>query len=97
MDVKIFILGRPGSGSSPRSYIEQSVRHRMKGCHIFRVCDYDILYQMFVDDVRHEMFCSIDHGGFDVHNLNAFDIALKTLESSVEQWIKEELISPNHL
>ena len=83
MVVKVFVLGRPGSGKSTSArYIEQEVRNRfnMKRCEIFRICDYDILYQMFRDDVHQTMFRPTDHGGFDVHNLKAFDIALKTLE-----------------
>lgn len=90
MAVKLFLLGLPGSGKSTCArYIQQQVQDKVKGCRIFRMCDYDILYEMFVDDVQQKMFYPIEYGGFDVHDLLAFDLALNTLEIRVEEWLKE--------
>ena len=90
MAVKLFLVGLPGSGKSTCGrYIEQQVQDKVKGCRIFRICDYDILYQMFRDDVQQEMFYPTEHGGFDVQDLIALDPALKTLEIRVDEWIGE--------
>lgn len=94
MIVKAFVFGRPGSGKSTATRcIEMGVRDQVKECNVLRFCDYDILYQMFQDDTEQEKFCPTEHEGFDILDLGAFDIALKTLEGRVEKWMEEAFSS----
>ncbi len=87
--MKLFLLGLPGSGKSTAAgWAQVIVRdHKDKGWSIFRINDYDILYDMFQKDSNHEKFRSIEHGGFDILDLTVFDLALKELEKQVRNHI----------
>jgi adenylate kinase family enzyme len=82
MFVKLFVLGRPGSGKST------AVRHMVE---LFRkrnysatcIKDYDILYKMFQKDREQKRFRPADYEGFDVMDTTVFDTALKVLESDI--------------
>src|SRR6266700_2647817 len=50
------------------------------------ITDYDILYQMFQEDTQGQ-FEPADFGGFDIIDLSAFDVALKSLEQQVNEYI----------
>src|SRR5712692_11922266 len=85
MAVKIFVLGLPGSGkSSVARYISTHARDRRRS--ITHITDYDILYQMFQEDTQGQ-FEPADFGGFDIIDLSAFDVALKSLEQQVNEYI----------
>lgn len=77
MAIKIFLLGRPGSGkSSAARRIVKLVRRR--NCSVVRINDYDILREMAeVDDAK---FRKIAYGGFDVLDFSVLDVALKEEE-----------------
>jgi adenylate kinase family enzyme len=95
MAVKLFILGLPGSGKSTVArYIMMYTRD--KGWEPIHFNDYGILQDMFLADSEHKQFKSADHGGFDIIDLNAFDIALKSLKQQVDEHISsaksEEII-----
>jgi len=82
MSVKVFVLGRPGSGktTATRHIGELAQRRGFTTC---RLKDYDILYQMFQHDDG-QNFRPAEYGGFDVLNLSVFDTALEQLEKDVE-------------
>ena len=84
MAVKLFVLGLPGSGKSTvcRRIAENITVY--PGWSTFRFNDYHILYEMFQEDAKGKYFRPIsEHGGFDVVNPIAFDIALQKLEIEV--------------
>lgn len=95
MVLKVFVLGRPGSGKSTCArYIEMGVRDSRKECLVYRVCDYDILCEMSKSAEYRGMFSPTqEYEGFDVRDLNAFDLALKKLERQVEEWTEKVLAS----
>ena len=84
--MKLFILGLPGSG---KSTIAREIEKRIEEMELqsIRICDFAILEQMFHDDVKGKQFKPAENGGFDVIDLNAFDIALKLLERTTKQYI----------
>ena len=77
MAIKIFLLGRPGSGkSSAARRIEKLTRKRK--CNVVRINDYDILQEMSkIDDSK---FRKVAYGGFDVLDFSILDVALKEEE-----------------
>ncbi len=83
MGVKVFVLGRPGSGKSTvaRHMLEVASR---RGYQSLFVQDYDILYKMFLNDRKHEQFRPVDRGGFDVLDYSVLDSALHQMEKEVE-------------
>ena len=101
MAVKVFILGRPGSGKSTAiRHIKTVVEEQYQGWSGIHFNDYDILQEMFrVEnlfqiDTRHRRFHPREHGGFDVLDFSVVDTALKELEKQVRRRYstKDELI-----
>ncbi len=85
MTVKFFILGLPGSGKSTVArYISMCAGERQRSTT--HISDYDILYEMFREDIKGQ-FKPADFGGFDVLDLTVFDTALKKLEQEVNRLI----------
>lgn len=87
MSVKLFVLGRPGSGkSSVVRYLESVARDEQWSA--LHLNDYEILRAMFVEDVQQDTaghrFTRAQHGGFNVLDLAAFDEALQQLERAAE-------------
>ncbi len=84
MPQKIFVLGLPGSGKSTISRYILKYMHRYHDEYsITRICDYDILYQMFKDDPDHKSFYPTQHDGFYVKDPSMYVLALKKLEEIV--------------
>lgn len=81
--VKIFILGRPGSGKSSAARRILKLAHR-RGYSTLRINDYEILQQMFQNDTNHQ-FVSAQFGGFDVRDFSVLDTALKSIEKTVRR------------
>jgi nucleoside-triphosphatase THEP1 len=101
MSIKLFILGRPGSGKSTAyRHIKQFVKDRYIGWTTSRYNDYDILYEMFkfeklgLNGSKQKQFSAREYDGFDVNDFRVLDISLKQLEKRVRENIsdKEELI-----
>ncbi len=95
MALKLLILGLPGSGkSSMARYIATYLEY--KNWESTRYSDHVILQNMFHTDSEGTQFRSADHGGFDILDLNVFDIALQMLEQNVNQYLlsakQEELV-----
>ena len=84
MQVKLFILGCPGSGKSTIARrIVEHVNQCYKGWSATRFNDYDILHKMFLDDTHKEQFRRVKHGGFYVLDRSVYNTALKELEIAV--------------
>jgi adenylate kinase family enzyme len=81
MVVKLFVFGLPGSGKSTvsRSIVDH-VHRTYKQWYVRRLCDYNILFEMFKQDTKHKNFYTEKHNGFYVTNPNMYDIALMRLE-----------------
>ena len=82
MLVKLFVLGRPGSGKSTAiRHIAELAGRRNYSTHYIK--DYDILLEMYKQDVRQEQFLPADWDGFDVTDFSVLDTALEYLEAKV--------------
>lgn len=95
MSQKLFVLGLPGSGKSTVSrYIVDYIKRYYYGFLAKRICDYDILYEMFLEDSDHKHFYPTEHNGFYVKNPSKYDAALKKLEQEVEKYdvAKNEIV-----
>src|SRR5712692_7184367 len=104
MAVKVFLIGRPGSGKSAAfRYIKKYIQERHQSWSASRFSDYEILHQMFffeklyqIDIERRKFRSTTEHDGFDVHDFSVLDTALKELEKQVRQvWDpnKDEIIA----
>lgn len=90
MAIKLFILGRPGSGKSTAyRHIKEYLGLQYKDYSIIRYNDYETLHQMFLFE-RHfplpkkpKQFCDSERDGFDVLDFRVLDTALKKLETRV--------------
>jgi adenylate kinase family enzyme len=84
MSVKVFVLGRPGSGKTTAVRFIQALAERGK-YPTLRVKDYDILRQMYLDDIELNAgnFRPAPCDGFDILNYSMFDLALQKLEEHV--------------
>lgn len=88
MSVKLFVLGRPGSGKTTAvSYLRGIMEE--KGWSVKRQKDYNILYEMFKKDVAHKQFSPAEFGGFDVTDFSVLDTALKNLERMVQNQVQQ--------
>src|SRR5579884_230087 len=83
MCVKVFVLGRPGSGKSTAARHLIELANRRSFASLF-LQDYDILHKMFLNDKNHEHFRPTDRGGFDVIDFSVLDTVLLQLEEEVE-------------
>ncbi len=83
MLVKLFILGRPGSGKSSAARIIATIA-RCRGWNTTHINDYDILKEMAQADTAHKNFRQTEHGGFDVQDFSVLDIALKDVEKRAQ-------------
>lgn len=84
MVVKIFVLGRPGSGKST------AASHMMKyatsqDLNAMHIRDYNILHAMFTSGDAYESFSDAGHGGFNVTRFEILDEVLVKLQRQVEQ------------
>lgn len=84
MVVKLFVLGRPGSGKSTVvRYIIKLAQH--EGWIPVYYCDYDILYNMFQSELYNPRFSqqhfeAIAHNGFRVIDFSVLDPALNIIQ-----------------
>ncbi|MBI4225600.1 hypothetical protein HY612_00640 [Candidatus Roizmanbacteria bacterium] len=82
MGVKVFILGRPGSGKSTAArFIENKAKGRgLTTCHLY---DFPILYEMFWEDTRGR-FQARQDGNFDIIDPSVYHETLNRLEKVAE-------------
>src|SRR5437868_3051345 len=90
MALKVFILGRPGSGKSTAfRHIKKYIEEQYLDWSSIRFNDYDILREMFLfeklfqTDMKLRKFRATEHGGFDVLDFSVLDTALRELERKV--------------
>jgi adenylate kinase family enzyme len=85
MAIKIFLLGRPGSGKSTAArYIYLlSRKHDWSTLHIN---DYPFLFALFEADIHHQQFQPSSYGGFDVTDFSVLDTVLKAVEHEAEHY-----------
>lgn len=85
MDVKVFVLGRSGSGKTTAIRRIHEVACQW-GVETIRVKDYDVLYEMFLADERKQQgrFRRTDFAGFDVLDRTVFDDVLKKIGKSMQ-------------
>ncbi len=84
--VKLFVLGRPGSGKTTAvRRLMELVKER--DWDATRIKDYNILYSIFQAeaDTGYKRFRPTAHGGFDVVDFSVLDTALEELEKIVEE------------
>jgi len=87
MVVKVFVLGRPGSGKSTATrHLNHLMRHQDWRVKHFN--DYDILWEMFLADTEHKKFQPTPHNGFDATDFTVFDDALKDLEKRARTYME---------
>jgi adenylate kinase family enzyme len=89
MALKVFILGRPGSGKSAAyRVIDTSAKDR--GWKTTQFNDYDILQDMFrfeklfQPSTLPKKFLPTEHNGFDVLDFSVLDTVLRELEKKVQ-------------
>lgn len=88
MVVKIFILGRPGSGKSAAARYIAAIAQNY-GWLPIHISDYGILYEMFLAEralqftPKHKKFLPTEYGGFDVLNFAVLDDALREVEKRI--------------
>lgn len=84
MAIKIFLLGRPGSGKSTAArYIDSHTKK--KGWCSIHINDYRFLRAMFEADTHHQKFLPSECGGFDVTDFSVLDLALQAVEREALQ------------
>jgi adenylate kinase family enzyme len=92
MAVKVFILGRPGSGKSVAARrIAKLLQHR--GWSTTRITDYDLLYDLFQREKfqsnnGYKKFCPTDYEGFDVVDFSILDAILQEIEKKARKYIE---------
>ena len=86
MAIKIFLLGRPGSGKSTAAhYIDaMTSEHGWSSIHIN---DYDFLRAMYQSDTHYQRFRPSVYGGFDVLDFSVLDQALHSVEAKACRYI----------
>ncbi len=79
MAIKIFLLGRPGSGKSTAArYID--IMTRECGWSSMHINDYEFLHRMYQSDTYYQRFKPSVYGGFDVLDFSVLDVALQSVE-----------------
>lgn len=87
MVLKLFLLGRPGSGKSTvRRYITKIAQHQFLSP--YPISDYKILQNMCLADLSHTRIRPTEFEGFEVLDLSLFDSALHVMERRVEKALK---------
>src|SRR5579875_148486 len=87
MSVKLFLLGRPGSGKSMAARYMLKLASR-KGLATGRINDYSILYQWFQverhrSNVEHRYFQERERDGFDVIDFSVLRLALEEIQKRI--------------
>ncbi len=86
MAIKIFLLGRPGSGKSTAArYIEAMAQEY--GWSSIHINDYEFLQAMYQLDMHYQKFRPSVYGGFDVLDFSVLDQALQSVEAKACQYI----------
>ncbi len=89
--VKLFVLGRPGSGKSEAyRQIDKYIQQSHKNWSVIHFTDYEILQEMFQFEKYFQLneklrkFQPREHEGFDVRDFSVLDDVLKELEKKIK-------------
>ncbi len=93
MVVKLFLLGRPGSGKSTVARFIDGLAHREQWSSAI-YSDYKVLQGLFLSEqhkpiCNHELFHPSEYGGFDVQDFSVLDTALKIVQHKAEVTIRK--------
>jgi len=88
MIIKVFTLGRPGSGKSTAAEQLAKVAWN-RGLSVRHIDDYRILLEMAQWDTAHAQFRPTVYGGFDVLDFSVLDEALKQVRREVLEVYEE--------
>ncbi len=102
MLVKVFLLGRPGSG---KSYIAQCIQRfaETSGWFVHHAYDYELLQAMFLEEESKNIAPELrkfshkgpeSHRGFDVIDFSVLDIALERMADKVGLEVDKKQTSP---
>src|SRR2546423_10332042 len=98
MIVKLFLLGRPGSGKSTAyHYITRHIEKHYDKWPVYHVNDYEILYKMFLADKEHKVFYPSAPSGFEIWNTSILNSVLEKLEEQVRRHISSASAENNEL
>ena len=89
MAIKIFLLGRPGSGKSTAARYSYLLSKR-RGWSTYHINDYPFLLELFHKDTCHQQFRPSGCGGFDVLDFSVLDQALHVVEREANRYICQE-------
>ena len=90
MPVKLFILGRPGSGKSHAArFIELQVK--IRDGYFFRINDYEFLQRQFFFDNNHVRFEPVGDTGFGVVDKTVLDEALIDVMRKIKECCESEV------
>jgi hypothetical protein len=91
MPVKLFVLGRPGSGKSEAyRLIDKYIQQSHQDWNVIHFTDYEILQEMFQFEKHFQLneklrrFLPREHEGFDVRDFSVLDDVLKELEKNIK-------------
>jgi hypothetical protein len=89
--VKLFVLGRPGSGKSEAyRQIDKYIQQAYQDWSVVHFTDYEILQEMFQFEKNFQLneklrkFRPREHRGFDVRDFSVLDDVLKELEKKIK-------------
>ena len=87
MAIKVFLLGRPGSGKTTAFYnIEKIARKKKK--KVIRLREYSILREMAHQDCYKDKFRLLDScEGFDILDFSIFDESARYLEKQIQSYL----------
>jgi adenylate kinase family enzyme len=86
--MKVFVLGRPGSGKSTAARRINSLLAQ-NSWRVRHINDYEILREMFLADKQHRQFRATEHNGFDAIDLTVMDSALREVEVRAQKSLLE--------
>lgn len=89
MAIKIFLLGRPGSGKSTAARYSYLLSKR-RGWFTYHINDYPFLLELFQKDTCHQQFRPSGCGGFDVLDFSVLDQALGIVESEANRYSNQD-------
>jgi hypothetical protein len=93
MAVKLFLLGRPGSGKSTVARFIEKLANREQ-CPSTIIGDYEVLHGMFLREqnkpcCNDRQFRPSEYGGFDVQDFSVLDTALALVQHKAEVTIRK--------
>lgn len=86
MAVKVFLLGRPGSGKTSAFYNIEKIAHKKKK-KATRFREYIILRDMIHQDSFKDKFRLVEFGGFDILDFSVLNESAKHLEKQIQSYL----------